>query len=473
MRLRHEKINSSLIFQDVVFLLITAAGICLLFLGKGSLASWDEAYYAIVSREILRSGDWVHLTYFNTPFYDKPPLYMWASALFYKLLGINEFSSRLPSALSGIGVIIATYGIGLKLLNRTAAIAGAGLLLSSTDFLHYARWGTLDVMHLLFFTLAIYFYLHSWKKPKLWLGFWIVSAAAIMTKGLLISLAWLIVFGDMALRRNVSTLKRKWFWLGLLAMFVIIFPWHWAVFQSNPHAFVHDILQKHYFSRTTQAVEGHTGNTYFYIRTLINKYHPWIIVAIPAIPWAIWSAMTSRRRYAFRFLIVWVILVLGFFTFLVKTKLQWYILPLHPALSLLIGAFVAAAIFRSKLLWLKSMIVIALILNIPLGSSFIQDYVPALKSLSAPVQSMTAQNQTVHLYNYHEQPAATFYFDRPVAYADSLDQLDRILGQFGQVSLIMRESELNPLRAAFAERRLRIVKQTSGHETNLVLLTNT
>lgn len=468
----HVKSNNSFRAQDILFLLIASACVCIPTLGKGSLASWDEAYYAIVSREIFRSGDWVHLKYFNTDFYDKPPLYMWVSAFFYKLFGVNEFSSRLGSSLSGIGVILTTYGIGLKLLNRTAAIAGAGILLSSTDFLHYARWGTLDIMNLLFFSLTIFFYFKSSEKPQFWLGVWLASAAAIMTKGLLISLAWMLIFGDMLLRRNFSALKSKHFWFGIMLMIIAIFPWHWAVFKSNSQAFIHDIVQKHYLTRTTQAVEGHTGNYYFYIRTLINKYHPWIIAAIPALPWALWCAVRSKQAYAFRFLLVWVLWVLGFFTFLVQTKLQWYILPLHPALSLLIGAFLAAFIFKDKIKWLKIMIVVSLALHIPFTDVFVQDYVPALKSLAPRVRSISREDQTVHLYQYHEQPAATFYFDRPVAYADSLDDLDRIVSRSGHVVLLIRSSQRDSMRMALAGRRFAEVEETSEYDTNLVLLSN-
>jgi hypothetical protein len=255
-------------------------------------------------------------------------------------------------------------------------------------------------------------------------------------------------------------------------MIIAIVPWHWAVYRADPQAFIHDILQKHYLARTTQAVEGHAGGWYFYIRTLINKYHPWIIAAIPALPWAMWKAVTSKQPHSFRFLLSWVALVLSFFTFLVHTKLQWYILPLHPALSLIIGSFMAAFVFKDKIKWLKIMIVISLALHIPFTDVFVQDYVPAIKELIPAVQALRTDQETVHLFNYHEQPAATFYFDRPVAYADSLDELDRIVAQEGRVVLITRSSDRDSLRGAFAERRFASVKETSGHETNLVLLSN-
>ena len=130
------------------FLLFWSLAFCVAGIGKGSLASWDEAYYALVSREIFRTGDWINLRYFDTPFYDKPPLYLWSTSFFYHLFGVSEFSTRLTSALAGVGVILVTYFLGKRLVGPLAALAGAGILLSSSDFLHYARWGTLDVTHL-------------------------------------------------------------------------------------------------------------------------------------------------------------------------------------------------------------------------------------------------------------------------------------------------------------------------------------
>ena len=186
------------------FLLFWAAAFCVGGIGTGSLASWDEAYYAIVSREIFRSGDWVHLTFFDTPFYDKPPLYFWATSLFYRVFGVNEFATRLTSGLAGAGVVLAVYALGKRLLDRRAALAGAGILLSSSDFLHYARWGTLDITHLFFFTLAMVFYLDAAGRPSAWIGFWLASAGAVMTKGPIgLAIPALAIAGSLAAKKTV------------------------------------------------------------------------------------------------------------------------------------------------------------------------------------------------------------------------------------------------------------------------------
>ncbi|MDP8259085.1 MAG: glycosyltransferase family 39 protein, partial [Candidatus Aadella gelida] len=88
--------------RDILILLAVTAFVFIFRLGSGSLSSWDEAFYAEVSREITGSGNWIDLTWTGVPWSDKPPLYMWMTACFYKIFGINEFSARFFSAIAGI-----------------------------------------------------------------------------------------------------------------------------------------------------------------------------------------------------------------------------------------------------------------------------------------------------------------------------------------------------------------------------------
>ncbi|MBF0254344.1 MAG: glycosyltransferase family 39 protein, partial [Candidatus Omnitrophica bacterium] len=176
--------------RDVLFLFLAASAAYLWQLGAGSLASWDEAYYAVTSRGIFQTGDWVHLRFFDTPIFDKPPLYYWVTAVFYHLAGVSEWTTRLFSALSGIGLVIAVYVLGRELFGRQAAVAAGVVLLTSKDFIHYARWGTLDVAECLFLTLAVIGFVRGFSRPASWLLFWVACALAVMTKGPLILLIW-------------------------------------------------------------------------------------------------------------------------------------------------------------------------------------------------------------------------------------------------------------------------------------------
>jgi uncharacterized pyridoxal phosphate-dependent enzyme len=55
---------------------------------------WDEAIYSAVSKEIVTSGEWLTLHFHHRVWFEKPPLLMWLTAAFYRVLGVSEFWSR-------------------------------------------------------------------------------------------------------------------------------------------------------------------------------------------------------------------------------------------------------------------------------------------------------------------------------------------------------------------------------------------
>src|SRR2546429_620891 len=169
----------------LVSLLILIAAFALLWkLGTGSLAAWDEAIYAQVSKEILRSGDWLTLHWEYQPWFEKPPLFMWITALFYRLFGVSEFWARVPSALSGIALIGVTYLIGKYTYGKWVGFLAAVILLTCYHFLSFSRFGTMDVMLTLFTYLTLYAYLRlNNENQKWWHLVWSSCALALMVKG--------------------------------------------------------------------------------------------------------------------------------------------------------------------------------------------------------------------------------------------------------------------------------------------------
>ena len=106
------------------YVLLVGVSVELLWkLGSGSLADWDEAIYAEIAWEILQDGDWLTLHWGYEPWFEKPPLLMWITASFYQIFGTNEFWARAASAVSGIALILITYGTGNRLLREKGGSA--------------------------------------------------------------------------------------------------------------------------------------------------------------------------------------------------------------------------------------------------------------------------------------------------------------------------------------------------------------
>src|SRR6187401_2270269 len=81
---------------------IAAADFYIPFLGGVHLFDWDEINFAEISREMIRTNDYLTVQVNYQPFFEKPPLFRWMQVLCMKVFGINEFAARLPHAIEGI-----------------------------------------------------------------------------------------------------------------------------------------------------------------------------------------------------------------------------------------------------------------------------------------------------------------------------------------------------------------------------------
>src|SRR5579863_2098410 len=100
------------------FAVAGAAAVALLWrLGATTLEGWDEGIYAEVAREMVARSDWLNPTWNFRPWLEKPPLLMWGMATGFRLFGVNEFWSRAPAAFAGIGLVLLTQAIGVRLRN--------------------------------------------------------------------------------------------------------------------------------------------------------------------------------------------------------------------------------------------------------------------------------------------------------------------------------------------------------------------
>jgi 4-amino-4-deoxy-L-arabinose transferase-like glycosyltransferase len=69
-------------------------------LGAYPLMDSTESRYAEIARKMLETGQWLMPQFdYGVPFWGKPPLSTWLSAMAMAVFGVNEFAARLPSLL--------------------------------------------------------------------------------------------------------------------------------------------------------------------------------------------------------------------------------------------------------------------------------------------------------------------------------------------------------------------------------------
>ncbi len=420
---------------DLLALFLCSFVLILWGLGTGSLTSWDEGMYAGVSRQILLTGDWINLRWAGLPWSDKPPLYMWMTVVFFKAFGVNEFAVRFFSALCGIGTVLVTYLLGRTLYSRRAAIASALVLLTTWHFFWSSRVGMLDVAFTFFITLSLLTFKLGERK-SMWLFFSPVAfALAFLTKSMA-SVSLLVMLAVyIPLAGDLKLLKDRFLLAGAAAALLILGAWHWAALSGYGKDFVMDYFVKHILTRTTTAVEGHTGDIFTYFGVIPNKGRPWAMVGLVLVPYMAWR-IWARGEKEHLIPVIWASAVIGLFS-VVKTKLHWYIMPVYPALSLMTGWALAKILKKYTVAVVLALAAASTIYLAFEKNIFNLDYSPQIKSIALQTRAALAPGEKVFLYDISD-PDLQFYLGDVSENIRGEGNLHRILSQKGTTLLTTR-----------------------------------
>lgn len=329
------------------------------FLGNIGLLDVDEPRYAEAGREMLESWNWI-VPYFNyTVRYDKPVFFYWLEAASMAIFGVNEFSARLPSALTAL---LCTYFL-FQFLNTffgiTCALIGSLILMSSLEFAALARFSITDMTLASFISCAIFCFflgydqiLNSHKIFKFQIrefsGWYILAffflALAFLTKGpvsiVLIGAVFIPFFWWIG--KLEYFLMNKSFWFGFVLFLVLVLPWYIAVHSATNGDFTSVFFGLHNFERYTKVVSGHKGNYFYFIPVVLIGFLPWTFFLPQAIASifkrGLQGLQKSSKEQVPWFCIWWFLIVFIFYS-TSKTKLLTYILPLFPALSIIVSVW--------------------------------------------------------------------------------------------------------------------------------------
>jgi 4-amino-4-deoxy-L-arabinose transferase-like glycosyltransferase len=311
----------------------------------------DEARFAQATRQMVETGDFVDIRFQDEVRYKKPVGIYWMQAAVVETatrLGLPNAQLRIwlyrvPSLIGAIGAVLLTYWTALAFVSRRGAVLSALMMCSSILLAVEAHLAKTDAMLLCATTAAmgamarIYVSWQrgedpahpSWTVPAV---FWTALAVGILLKGPLI----LMVVGLAIVMLAILDRSASWLWRlrpvwGLMWLLVLVLPWFVLIMLRAGDEFFQDSLGGDLLSKLTSAQETHGAppGTYFVLFWL--TFWPGAGIAGLAVP-AIWRA---RREPAAQFLLAW--LVPSWIVFeLVITKLPHYVLPLYPAIAILI-----------------------------------------------------------------------------------------------------------------------------------------
>ena len=331
-------------------LLLASLILWLIGLGNLPLRDWDEGTYAIVAREIYRTGNWLYPTIQGDPFLLKPPLMQWLIAICYHIGGVQEFTTRFPGAfLTALGVPLL-YLIGrLAFRENLPALFSALVYLTLLPVVRHGRLAMLDGMTISFFLLLLFCVLKARDNKKYALGIGFCLGLITLTKGMLVvvlaGIAGLFILAN----KQLAILKNPFLWIGMLLGNFPAIAWYFAQWQHYGDIFLEVHFQSQAFDRLGKAVEGNKGPVWYYLLEVIKYGFPWLLF-LPGGLYLSWK----NRDTAWGCLTLIGTIVYFAIVSLMGTKLPWYIMPVYPFLALAIGANLSyiwqGGKFRSKFL---------------------------------------------------------------------------------------------------------------------------
>lgn len=313
-------------------------------LGVRPLFNPDEGRYAEIPREMLVTGDWLVPHLDDLVYIEKPPLQYWATALSFKLFGINVWAARFYAGLCGLCTVLVSAALARRLWGSAAAWRAGIMLASTLGMVVLSQQLTLDVSLTLFITGTLVSFCiaqdsqtaEGHRRRWMWLA-WASAAAAFLTKGLIaLVLPALTLVAYSLLYRHWKPWRRLSIFTGFALFASITVPWCVLMQRHVPQFFDFFFIREH-FQRFLTRIEDRYEPVWFFVPVLAIGSLPWILPAARALgsAWRIQRVPTDFSPRAF--LWVWSVVVFVFFS-LSDSKLIPYILPLFPALALLMAS---------------------------------------------------------------------------------------------------------------------------------------
>ncbi len=352
----------------IVFLL--CALLLLPWLGETLFNSKGEPREALVAVSMLQTGDWILPLNFGSDIPYKPPFMAWLIAGLAWLFNggvVNEYLSRLPSALAAIALIMGGFAWVRNIRGDRFAIIFSIVTLTCFEVFRASMACRLDMVLTACMVLPVYLVYDIaengrsravWHK---WLAAWALLTCAVLTKGPVGALLPCLVCGVYLLlrrRRFFPTLLQM---LGLaLGAMAVAAIWYYAAWLRGGQEFLNLALEENIGRLTgTMSYESHEQPFWYNFVTLIAGCLPWTLLAI-------FAAFSRNRRFgalkpAGILALTAVIIIVGFYT-IPASKRSVYLLPAYPFVCYAIASIVDSVDARKAVrafTWLIAVLAIA------------------------------------------------------------------------------------------------------------------
>ena len=331
-------------------LVLWLIGLCLFlfffYLGSRDLWDVDEGMHSVSAKYVVESGDWVTPTYNGEAFLDKPMFFTWLGAISFSVFGFSEMAARLPAAVVGLLGVLVTFLLGREMFDARTGFLGGSVLATTIFYLAMCRTVVHDIALALFTTLALFLFwvaLTDEKRRRFCLLlFYAALSGAVLAKGPLgLVLPALVIGPFLVLTRRLEFIREMRLGWGMLILLVLVSPWYVLMSLRNEGYLSYFLIEKTFGSFTSEE-SSHPAPWHFYFPVFLGALLPWSSF-LPAALSRAWRRLAGEERKPVLYLLLWFGMMFLFFS-AARSKLVTYLLPLMPAVTLMIGLVWAEAI---------------------------------------------------------------------------------------------------------------------------------
>ena len=367
----------------ILFLLLLSSIVYIGTAGGAALLDDADASHALVSVEMLQRHDFVVMFLNGVRYLQKAPIHYWMVAAMYQLAGQTEFAVRFPVALAMVGLTLLAFEFGRRFFGERAGLYAALATCTSVGMYMFTRIMIPEAICALEFTAIFYLFLRAWMGTlDTRIGYWGAAAltgCAVLTRGLVgvvfpvgTIVAFLIFTGGWRRWRELRIVS------SILIFLAIAAPWHVIAELRAPGGPTHHGFLWSYF--INEHVKRALGTRWppDYDATPLPLW--WVAHLAWFFPWSVflplalklfpspktwWKQMTVEAQ-ARLLLFTWAAVILGFFSVVTGSRMEYYAFGAWPACTILIGVGIARAEEQGSK-WLPRLAAILAVLGVVLA----------------------------------------------------------------------------------------------------------
>lgn len=336
--------KNSLLFVSRIIVIAVAAVLLLPWGARTHFNTKGEPREAIVAVSMLQSGNYILPESYGHDIPYKPPMLAWCIAGVAKLTGgkVTEYSSRLPSAIAAIALVVMTFNWVARRREPVTAALTALVTLTAFEMMRNAAICRVDMLLTFFITGAIFLLdtegFSRRRQTRRVLGAILLMSCATLTKGPVGALLPCLVVGiyRLTIRKNFFPTLFKLTGIALCAMLLPAL-WYYTAYLQGGQEFLDLALEENIGRLTgTMTYDSHLNPWWYNIICILWGMAPYTLLAICAIIPLYRSRRKPRRSepvgHDAYLAICAAVLVIAFYC-IPASKRSVYLLPAYPFLS--------------------------------------------------------------------------------------------------------------------------------------------